>query len=194
MDNKEFAKVLLSEATDLLSESAGQNGVGRRYRDARYENMKKEIAELRAKANDNGLTEAEEKKLRNLRTNIGYVEQGKTFKEESEGYSQPESKFFGEAYARKASPAAVNHGNIILGKDAARYSRQISAGKSTKDDDVPGIKPSGLRKYDGVEKYDRSDRKVNHIHKKINDRATKSQNESIAVLLTEAALLLNNED
>ena len=192
MDNREFAKVLLCEATELL-ESAGQNGASRRYRDARYENMKKEINELRAKANDGELTEKEEKRLRNLKCNIGYVKQGKTFEEEEHSYSQPESKFFGKAYARKASPAAVNHGNITLGKDAARYSRQIAAGKSTKDDDVPGIKPSALRKFDGVEKYDRSDRKVNPIHDKINKRA-KSQNESadIAILLTEAALLLND--
>ena len=200
MDNREFAQVLLSEATELLAESAGANGVARRYRDARYENMKKEISKLRAKANDGKLTKEEERKLNNLMHNLDYVNQGKTFKEAENDLSQPESKFFGEAFARKASPASINHGNIMIGKNAAAYSKQIASGKSTKDDDVPGLKPSSFRKYDGVEKYDRSDRKVNPIHKKIEENAKraeakKSQNESIdlAILLTEAALLLNEE-
>ena len=109
----------------------------------------------------------------------------------SSSISTPGSKFFGEAYARKASPASVNHGNISLGKDSAKISRQIAEGKGGTE--VGYVKPSSSYTYSGVEKYDRSDRKVNPIHTKINERAKKAQNEcaDLAILLTEAALLLN---
>ena len=188
MDNREFAKVLLTEASELL-ESGGQNSTDSRYREARLKNIRKEIAELKAKGKDN-FTEDDKKRLRKLMTAEMYVDGAYGGNE----ISMPGSKYFGEAYARKASPASVNHGNISLGKDAARYSRHIAAGKADQDGDIPGIPPSALRKYDGIERYDRSDRKVNPIHKKINDRAKKTQNESIAVLLTEAALLLNDDN
>ena len=188
MDNKEFAKVLLCEASELLAESAGRNGAGDRYREAKLKNMKKEMAELRAKANDGKLTEKEEERLDDLRYAASYVNGW----DGSKSHSSPGPKFFGDAYARKASPASINHGNISLGKDAAKISKQIADGKGGTRVDY--IKPSGSYTYTDVDKYDRSDRKVNPIHEKINNRAKKSQNESIAVLLTEAALLLNEED
>ena len=138
MDNREFAKVLLCEATELLNEGA-------RYR--------KEIKDY-------------------------------------EGYSS-------HSIGKKASKLYAKKDNLgaIIWNTAGKM---MSA--NTKDDINPNSASKSLNnmaKYmtgeitDSEKKEYEKREKSKELHDKINNRAKKTQNESIAILLTEAALLLN---
>ena len=182
--NKELAAQCLIEAAELLRESAGRNGVGDRYREEKLKNINKEISDLK---NKKSLTEKEEDRLDDLLFSRSYIDGADGSKEGA----APGSKFFGKAYGKKMSPSSVNSGNITLGKQAAKQSKQISDGFGGTE--VGYSKPSRSRTFKDVEKYDRSNKKVNPIHKKINDRA-QSKNESVDLssLLREAADLLED--
>ena len=183
-NRKDLIASCLMEAANIMSESAGRNGVADRYRDAKLENVKKEIAQLKAKGN---LSEEEEDKLLELRDTASYLKGAHG----GNKMSEPGSKYFGEAYAKKASPANVNHGNIELGKRAAEYSKQISDGNSNKGVGDFGVAPSHLKRYSGAEKYDRSDKKPAEIHDKINNRAKKAMGESVENHLAFADAILD---
>ena len=191
MDRIELATQLISKGVELLDESAGRNGVAERYREEHLKNMTKEISDLKAKAKMGKLTDDEEKRLDKLRYNKMYVKGAKG----GNDISNPESKYLGSRAAKAKANGAdfFYEGNKKLGKDAAAWSKEISDGNANKRMGMFGMKPSSFRHYDGVERYDRSDRKVNPIHDKINKRA-KSQNETVADLLTEAAYLLSLVD
>jgi hypothetical protein len=165
MNNNELAAQCLIEAAELLGESAGRNGVAMRYRDAKLENIKKEIKELRLK---DKLTNDEQERLDELLDAKSYVNS-------KSDYAQPTSKLYGDAARRNPR---TREANIAMGKFAASASKTISDGNS--DTEKPGnwsIKPSSYTSFYGIEKYDRSGKKINPIHNKINKKA--SINEAI---------------
>ena len=182
MTNKELRAQLLIEAADALEESAGRNGVAHRYREAKYENVKDAPKG----------TEDYSAKLYLRGWNGGNK------------WSLPESKWFGKqaAIAHAKGDIRQEGGDIALGKQQARISRKISDGEHI----------IGGYDHHGIDRYERSDRKSNHIHDTIKDNVKhpgrygseeyraksgmyKSKNESVADLLMEAAyMLMDDED
>ena len=182
MTNKELRAQLLIEAADALEESSGRNGVLARYRKAIYEKTK------------DAPKHSDEHQ-------VAVSSQGWNNKRHG-GY--PESKYWGRDAAISKAKYGINEPDSIrIGKDRASHSKNVCDGNSEYlSSDI----------YRGIDRYDRSDRKSNHIHDTIRDNVKypgrygseeyraksgmyKAKNESVADLLMEAAyMLMDDED
>ena len=162
MDNKEFARLLLCEATELL-ESTGRNGLARRIYEEKYgkEDPKSDLTskELELDAENRRLLSKENK------DNISAKMAKKQY---VNGKYMPSSKLpvYKNDRAKEINKLMSKYHDITYKnyKNASRVNKNINL-KS----------------------------KINKNKERINT-ISKTQNESIAILLTEAALLLNNED
>ena len=168
MDNREFAQVLLSEATDLLSESYGQNGAGKKFYDQRIEKDEKFIKDNKKKAD--------------MYERAGYGDKGP-------GQQVKDAE---DRIKKNKEIRDTRYDTHVPGTSSAALSqkreRAFMSTKMNMHDDYGKIAmyPS---QYGIKRKYLNDDQTA--LHRRINNRAKRAQNESIAVLLTEAALLLN---
>ena len=169
MDNREFSKVLLFEATDLL-ESAGRNGQYRRIMDALYKEEKYK--------NDKADKETEHK--RKQYEKAGYADKAPSLSDrrKESNYKQISDELNDNYRAAKRGDDTVD----------SRYRDGYQVGYNLDDREYH------QHAYDRLHKNDDKLKKQKAVHGRINDRAKRAQHESIAVLLTEAALLLNDED
>lgn len=172
MDNREFARVLLSEATELL-ESYGANGAGRKFYEERIKRDEKFIKDNKKKAE--------------MYKRAGYEDKGPGKLTAKAKQRIEENKE--EALKYETRQTKKEFESSPYGEDAAQKSRWYIYADADNDyayadDDYSNATYSaGLR---GVKSHKYINRK---LHNRINKRV---QNESIAILLTEAALLLND--
>ena len=161
MDNREFAQLLLSEAADLLNESAGKNGMYRRAGNAMVKNEKKKNDEY-------------DKKVENARKQYeraGYEDKAPA---KADRYTEANYKYYADLQNKEYANARQGY------KDSG----------SEKPYDTIAYNMNTIRPKD---KKELTEKQIK-LHERINKRGKRAQNESIAVLLTEAALLLNYED
>lgn len=167
MDNREFTKVLLYEASELL-ESSGRNGLAKRIYEEKYgkDNPKER--------------EKERNKISVLRTHSISKEMDKKLDKRDEDLDMDESnrRLLGKHDAYNSTSADISRGRTSI--------RGIN-GYGT-DNDRAKYLDIALDMVEGKNRL--NSERASRVNKNINRRA---QNESIAILLTEAALLLNED-
>ena len=183
--NYELAELLIETAEELLDESYGAHGAHTKYLEERYKKIKNE----NDKQDKNADNFSDTKKK--LFEKLGYGDKipkkadrkyedklkltidtdKKIRKDKNDGW------YANSVYYEKENP-------ILLGRhDKARaISRRAETWGDT-DDEFKTFQ-------DKLYKSERKNEKINPIHNRINKRA-KAQNESIALLLIEAASILN---
>ena len=157
MDNKEFARLLLCEATELL-ESSGKNGLITKLGE---KGLLGDDEVIQIREPDRIITRSPMEVANTLT---------KRKKELNKEYSSLlKDKKNTDMLDSKRKMHAAMHSSLTND-----LMKEINNEPKNWKDAVMKKRPKSY-----------------YIHKKINDRAKKAQNESIAVLLTEAALLLN---
>ena len=179
MDNRELAQVLLSEATELLNEA----GARQKYIQILSDKHKKVANDIKEN-NEKILREPMKRELYGKNTVKSHIDEAKM----------------------KLNDKKLNHEFNKIGKEAEKYSARADkgfVGLSKYEDEEYGLYNRRISKTKDKEAKNRfmkdfGGKKPHNskLHERINARGEKfkSQHECIAVLLTEAALLLNNED